>query len=150
MKKTLCITALAALVFVSGCQAPVKAPELKLTGDIGCVISSGGEQYECTASYVSDSVYSLEFSAPKELEGLKYSFSGGVCTVSMGTLMCRSDGIFLPDTACPMEVMRVIKHLRNSVDEIKPERSDDGSYYAEYDGCRIYSDTEGNVHLMIA
>lgn len=148
MKKLIAASA-AAVLFLSAasCTEEVQTPELKLESEKDCIIKYGGNEYDCSLSFLSDGVEAVTLNSPDSLAGLSFRYTDGKYTVAYGSLICRSDSVLLPDNSFPTAVSKVMHSLRKEKENIVLSPIEKGYTYSGKAGIPYTLKTDENASI---
>ncbi len=150
MKKAAVSAAVIMIMLTAGCTGQNTAPKLKFGSSVDCSISCGGRDYRCKLSLVSDDTEKITMTYPQSVEGVTFGRSGGNNTVSMDSLLCRSEGSFLPDDSVPVRAEEIIRYLKKNREEIKLFPDGDGYGNDDLPGMKIRTDENGTLAEVTA
>ena len=147
--KKLIAAASAAVLFLSAaaCSEENDSPKIKLETERDCIINYKGNEYSCTLSFLSDEVEAVTLKSPETLSGLSFRYSDGKYTVSLGSLICRSDSILLPDNSFPAAVSDIMHDIKKNKDNIQLIKEKNGYSYSPSLGtpCTVRTDQNGSI-----
>ncbi len=118
------------LLSAGACSEKNNAPMLKLESERNCVVNYLGNDYNCTLSFLSDGMESVRLNSPETLSGLTFRCSNGKYTVSLGSLICRSDTVLIPDNSFPVAVYTLMNDLKKNKDSIMLYPDENGYSYS--------------------
>lgn len=141
------ITAIIIMISSSACSQADNTPEIKLEKQRNCVINYLGKDYNCTLSFLSGNVESVTLNSPDTLSGLSFRYSNGKYTISLGSLICRSESLMIPDDSFPAAVSKLMKELRKNKENIKLIQSENGFSYSSASSIPYTVKTDNNGHI---
>ena len=103
MRKSFVLFALGMCLTLGGCAGEPKVPTVNPAVDCEIEAEMSGTAYDCRVTYVNDQTAAVTFLSPESLKGIRVSRANGECSLSLGTLLCRSDGGLAGKNALPTE-----------------------------------------------
>ncbi len=148
MKKLIAaLSAMILMISAGACSEKDNTPELRLEKERNCVINYLGNDYNCTLGFLSDNVESVTLNSPENLSGLSFRCSNGKYTISLGSLICRSDSLLIPDDSFPAAVSGIMKDLRKNKENIKLSQAEKGFSYSSDSKISYTVKTDNNGHI---
>ena len=113
MKKRLITlwTALLLMLIPAGCTTAPSCPDVHAAVDTDMTLQYGGTEYTCHVRYVTKNNAVLTLLSPENLSGLTFHRSDSICTLSLGTLVCKGTQLLPQDTALAEAVFSVFDRL---------------------------------------
>ena len=123
------------MISAGACSKADNTPMLNLDTKSNCTINYSGNDYNCTLNFLGDGIESVTLNSPETLSGMCFRCSNGKYTVSLGSLICRSDTLLIPDNSFPAAVSLIMEELRENRENIK--LSEDGNGYSYSSSSKI-------------
>ena len=113
MKKRLITlwTALLLMLIPAGCTTAPSCPDVHAAVDTDMTLQYGKTEYTCHVRYVTKNNAVLTLLSPENLSGLTFHRSDSICTLSLGTLVCKGTQLLPQDTALAEAVFSVFDRL---------------------------------------
>ena len=120
---------------------------LSLETERDCIINYFGKDYNCTLSFLNDNVESVTLNSPETMSGLSFRCSNGKYTVSLGSLICNSDSLLIPNNSFPVIVSNLMVELRKNKESIKLSPDGNGYSYSPPNKNSYTIKTDNNGHI---
>lgn len=149
MKKVLVLLFTVVSVFViCSCSQSVKIPSVITNINSDALVEYGGTEYECHITRLTDGVVSICLNSPENLSGLTFRLADGKYSVSYDELLCRTDSVFLPETAFPTMIINILS-VANTQENLIYQSSENGlvtfTGTSNTGGFQLITDTDGNI-----
>lgn len=146
-----CIAFICAFVvslFLVGCVSKPKVPDISTAIDSKAVVKSGSESYNCIINYVSPTTASIQFNSPETIKGMTVRRADGKYSLSLGSLICRTDTPIIEGDSVPMTVIELLDSISGG-QNMKFKAVNDGIFEFEKkngsNDLSVFTDSDGNI-----
>ena len=101
-------------VLLSSCAEQPKIPDISTVLDNNAAIAADGQTYDCHINYVSPTTAAITFNAPDTIKNMTVRRADGQYSLSLGSLICRTDTSLLDDTSVLMRAVNVLDGITKS------------------------------------
>lgn len=131
MKKIIAVCLAAGALLIScGCHSEVAPPVPALASDGSCIVKYKDIQYDCIIRFLSKDVETLTLNSPDTVKGMTFRSGENVFTVSYSSLICRSDGVILPENSFPRITAKVIRSFRKNPEQLNASAQENGYLFS--------------------
>ncbi len=99
------------MLIPAGCTTAPSCPDVHAAVDTDMTLQYGKTEYTCHVRYVTKNNAVLTLLSPENLSGLTFHRSDSICTLSLGTLVCKGTQLLPQDTALAEAVFSVFDRL---------------------------------------
>lgn len=113
-------------MILCSCTQGGSAPEINAAVDSNAEVRLGDMNVGCHITYVNEGMASMTISSPDTLSGLRFSRADGKNSMSLGSLLCRSEKSMPVSSSLPQQVFSALDTVRSSDMKLLEEK--DGEY----------------------
>lgn len=140
MKKLLALSAIGLCLLISGCSGELSVPTVNPAVDCRADAEYDGAGYDLRITYVNDQTAAVTFLAPESLEGIKVARSNGQYSLSLGTLLCRSQQGLSGESALPRRILTLLDAVKNT--SLTPTENNE-------QGCTFSGSADGQDFTLV-
>lgn len=144
MKRKYILFALGASLVLCSCSQGTAAPEINAAVDSDARVQLDDMDIECHITYVNEGMASLTISSPDNLRELKFSRADGKNSMSLGTLICRSEKSVPGSGSLSQQVFSMLDAVRSSDMKLAEEKDGIFTFTGDSDGKTITIETDSS------
>ena len=148
--KALCVFFVMYILLACGCSQGGGAKQLCTDFKAAYIAEYRGQSIKGRMLYGRQGNFNLTVSQPKTLEGIEAGYKNGVLTLSRDNISCTADEAYIPDSAFPSVLLRVLNGIGDgrAVFEHKNGEEQTYSLACENGKCKIVAGTDGMIKSL--